>query len=50
MQYTSFDSNASDTAKGVAEREPMTRRREGGVLPKSEIFFWTFVLPNVRCQ
>ena len=27
---------------------PDIGRRE--VLPKSEIFFWTFVLPNVQCQ
>ena len=34
--------------KGVAEREPVTRRREpweGGVLPKSEIFFGLLYYP-----
>ena len=26
--------------KGVAEREPVTRRRGGGVLPKSELLYY----------
>ena len=33
-------------SKGVVEREPMTRRREGrGVLLKSEIFFGLLYYP-----
>ena len=31
--------------KGVAEQEPMTRRRGGGFLPKSEIFFGLLYYP-----
>ena len=42
--FTCFFSQPPSLTKGVAEREPMTRHREG-VLPKSEIFFGLLYYP-----